>query len=150
MVTIFECFCRFLSLKIFYRPTKFFRSCRWVTWQNSRDKKWFLTFFSLRSWNFCKICTFQFFSVCFNYKQSWKTGSCRVKSLHGKYSWLSFSLSLCQLGFFPSLNRSLLSLSQSISLPLALSFSLSLTVFWCRTSAAVMWLCMLCCCYYSH
>ena len=51
VLKIFECLF-FSEFNDHYWPTKLFKFCKWVTWQYSKDKKWFWTLFSLRNLEF--------------------------------------------------------------------------------------------------
>ena len=123
----FTNFCIFLSFSEFeghFWPAKFFISCRLVTWQNSRDKKWFWTFFTAKSGKFFKFWTFQFFFYLI-------TNKARKLKLQSRISsWkiflalsLSLFLSLCHLGFFSVSFSFTFYLSHSLFLSLSLSLS---------------------------
>ena len=64
-----QLFLKFLNVLLLFWVARSLMAKRWVTWQNSRDEKWFPAFFLLRNLEtflihfaiFCKVFKYEFF-----------------------------------------------------------------------------------------
>ena len=156
-VKIPEYFCPFPTLTIITGQQNFFNSSRCVTWQNSREKKWFWTIFPLRNLEVFQIAFFSFLiDLITNKARKLEVAESNLIMENFPSSFfvcvcvcvcvcvlIAVSLLLFRVLVF-ALSYSI-SLSLSLSL-LSLSLSLSLSFFpwlfcWCRTSSCcyVVW-----------
>ena len=99
-----------------YWPTKLFKSWRWVTWPNFRDKKWFWFFLLPSSKLFFNFNVFSFFLYDLFVN---KVRKLEVAVSNPIIEDIAVSFSLYRLGF----------LSFSFSFTFYLSLSLSLCLF---------------------
>ena len=118
-------------------PTKPFKPCRWVTWRNSKDRKWLGTFSTAKSQNFSfKFWTFSFFlydvitDKARNYKlhsriSSWQIFLPLSLSVSAGVSFLLFLVHVLSLAHYFSLS---LLVDDAFQLPLCGVMSSSITL----------------------